>query len=65
MVAVPALTLVTTPVDGLTVETEVLEDDHVPPDTPPEAVNVILLPRHILVGPLMVPAAGAPATVSG
>ena len=62
IVEVPATTPVTTPVDELTVATDVLELVHVPPLTVEESVEVPA--EHIAVVPLIVPAEGAAVTVT-
>ena len=53
MVAVPALTPVTTPL-AFTVAIEVFEDDHVPPLT--VELKVVVEFKHIVCVPLSVPA---------
>ena len=63
MVAVPAATPVTTPVESLTVAMPVLPDVHVPPLVP-FVVNVVVEPEHIACVPLRVPALGAVVTVT-
>jgi hypothetical protein len=55
MVAVPAATPVTTPVEALTVAMPVLPEVHVPPLVP-FVVNVVVEPEHIACVPLRVPA---------
>jgi hypothetical protein len=60
MMAVPAVTPVTTPV-GLT-DALVLPLLHTPPET--LLVRVIVLATHTLVGPLMVPGGGVGSTVT-
>jgi hypothetical protein len=62
IVAVPDETPVTTPVDELTVATEVEADDHVPPNTVLD--KVVVDPLHtVVVPPDMVPAVTAALTV--
>ena len=63
MVAVPAATPVTTPVEALTVAMPVLPDVHVPPLVPFE-VNVVVAPEHIACVPLSVPALDGAVTVT-
>jgi len=55
MVAVPAATPVTTPVEALTVAIPVFPDVHVPPLAPFD-VNVVVPPEQIACVPLSVPA---------
>lgn len=63
MVAVPAATPVTTPVEALTVAMPVLPDVHVPPLVPFE-VNVVVPLAQIACVPLRVPALDAAVTVT-
>ena len=63
MIAEPADTADTAPVDELIVATEALSDDHVPPLFP-LVVNVVEPFEQIAVVPLMVPALGAAVTVT-
>jgi hypothetical protein len=63
IVAVPAATPVTTPVELFTVATAVLLDDHAPPLFPFE-VNVVVPLTHMFCVPLTVPALGAAVTVT-
>ena len=61
MVAVPAATPVTTPVDALTVAILVEELVQLPPDT--EELNVVVNPTQTLCVPERVPAEPAVLTV--
>ena len=63
MVAVPAATPVTTPVEALTVAMPVLPDVHVPPLAPFD-VNVVVPPEQTACVPLSVPALDAAVTVT-
>jgi hypothetical protein len=63
MVAVPAATPVTTPVEALTVAMPVLPEVHVPPLVP-FVVNVVEEPEHIACVPLRVPALDVALTVT-
>ena len=63
MVAVPAATPVTTPVEAFTVAIPVLPDVHVPPLVPFD-VNVVVPPAQIACVPLSVPALDAAVTVT-
>lgn len=60
MVEVPTAALVTTPVAEPIVATEVLDDDHVPPET--ELLNVVPVPIHVAAVPVI--AAGVGFTVN-
>ena len=61
MVAAPAVTPLTMPVEGLTLAIEVLLLDHVPPVAP--SVKVVEAPEQTVAAPDTVPAAGAGFTV--
>jgi hypothetical protein len=63
IVAVPAATPVTTPVEAFTVAIPVLPDVHVPPLVPFD-VNVVVPPEQIACVPLSVPALDAAVTVT-
>jgi hypothetical protein len=63
MIAVPAATPVTTPVEALTEAMPVLPDVHVPPLAPFE-VNVVVAPVQIACVPLSVPALDVAVTVT-
>ena len=63
MVAVPAATTVTTPVELFTVATAVLEEVNVPPISP-EEINVVVPVEQIACVPLNVPALGAAVTTT-
>jgi len=63
MVAVPAATAVTCPVDALTVATLVFDEDHVPPEVPLD-VYVAVPPMQSGEVPLTVPADTFGLTVS-
>jgi hypothetical protein len=63
IVADPAETPETSPVELSTVATTALLEDHVPPELPLE-VNVVLPFEHIACVPLKVPADGAVVTVT-
>jgi hypothetical protein len=63
MVAVPAATPVTTPVELITVATEALLVLQEPPVLPFE-VNVVVPLTHMFCVPLTVPALGAAVTVT-
>ena len=62
MVVLPPATPVTTPVPATTVATDVLSEDHVPPDC--VELNVVVASAQTVCVPLKVPALGGLVTVT-